>query len=790
MSWPRVSLLASLFFIALPQAFADAVIVGTTKDDASDTVCTLRHAVEYFNEGRPEAGWKGCKRDGDATSSDSITLANSLDNYEVNGAAIRVRTDRNLSITGGGTTGDSVTRIKVGGNFRVFVVSNNSTYDAPACSTSSSCQPAGAPPLDPASDTGASTTDFLTTVLSPSFNGAVSAPVDPTHSVRVILYAKRADATEKKKIAEMLADPSTFSWNLKPSEDLAPGEYGFTYTKQLLDSNGNKVGDEIPGGGTTTLRIYNDSANHKTLSLTNLILEGCGSAASCALDLNGPEIIAPLTNGLTLTNALTGTSGNGGVIFSTENISLSGVILSKGGASGNGGGIYIAGSSGSTLSLSASTLSDNKAGGNGGAIFANDNTVITMEGTLLKKNEANSGAAIYAESNSVGMTSSVAIENKATAPAGAAIHVASGTVAAGSTSVMSMTSSTISGNTGWAMVLPRGTINSSTIVENTLGGISFENSASTSGIHNTILAGNGSTDCANMPVSPGVLTMTYSLVDSSAGCPTTGNGMQTYSGALMATSTDDTHFCDSTTGILCPLSVGDKADNLLPFHLPRVLSSYADAADFRANAKIINKGAGSNGAASVSCSGTDQRGKTRGTDATDYCDIGAVEVKATTDVARSGGSISYTGVYKGSIAQGLGDEELFRPSAALPCPASPPSMAATPTATQPTYWPNVPGCPWLETIPPRGRVDFNAADETYSYTPHSPFHGYDEFNFRVMTALSRLNDEDSLKGRPVLAKVIVEPTTGISNSTLGGSFGFGVLGLLIFLGLARKQWGQ
>lgn len=762
MSWPRVSLLASLLVIALPQAFADAIKVTTTSDDSGASVCSLRSAVEYFNQGRPEAGWNGCKRDGDSSSTDSIILSAESAAYTVNGSAILIRTDRNLSFTGGGSSGEAVTRIKANGPHRVFVLNNSATYAAPACAGTSSCQPAGAPTLDPASDTGVSPTDFLTLVVRPVFKGVATAPSNPSHTVRVILYAKRVDMAEKKQVGIVLADATTYAWTLTPDDDITPGEYQFSYATQLLDSDGNKVGSEVPSTAVTTLRVYADSAAARTISLTNMAIEGCGS--NCAGNVDDTSTVT-LANGLTYTNALSGTLGHGGVIYSTEGVSLSGSVVSKGDAAANGGAIYVKGST-SSLAVSTSTLSENTAAGNGGAIYTDAGVGLSIEGSLLEKNKAATGAAIYVADDTMTISSSAIIKNEATIATGAAI--ASGTA----TSTLALNNSTISGNTGKAVSLNGGTISSSTIVENTAGGVDFN--AVTATVRLSILAGNGATDCENLP---GTLTMTYSLIVTTGGCPAGGTGMQTITNT--AGTDQQLMACDPAVatctvamrlfGLLNPLSVGEVEDKLLPYHMPRMLSSYTGTAD----SPLINKG----NSTTAGCPGLDQRAKTRMTDATDYCDIGAIEVKATTEVARSGGSISYNAVYTGKLDQGLGDEELLDPSK---CPATAPVIGAI------GYRNDVPGCPWLETQPPRGTVAFNT-DGTYSYTPNAPFHGYDEFRFRVMTTLSHLNTEASQRGRSVLAKVIVEPTSGITESGVGGSVGYGVLGMLSLLGLLRAR---
>lgn len=764
MSWPRGSLFAALLTLSIPQAYADAVIVNTTTDDnASNSLCSLREAVEYFNQGKPDAGWQGCKRDGEASEVDSVSIPADKNPYLIENSAIDVRVA--LSISGAGIKGDTLTHIKVNGAHRAFVIDSSPTYLPPACAASASCQSANSPQLDPASDTGTSATDWLTPDSSPVFNGTAPAPSVTGYTVKVILYSQIHGATEPTVVGSGLADVSTNVWKISPSSALDIGEHSITYTTQQLDANGEAVGSESAHSDKTTLRIYTEPSV-LAVSLSSLELEGCG-AADCADDVDvSVSYVYPGIRGLEFTRNLTGTVGKGGIIYSTESLGLATVVVHGGAAANTGGAIHAAGS-GVRVSLQSSTLRDNESV-KGGAIYAGTGTSITVESSTLRENTALNGAALYLENNGLALATSLVTENVVSTGGSAVIEVAS-TTAATTGGNSSIENTTVTGNTGLAFSLRTGRINTSTIVLNSGGGLDFN--ATNVGVHNTILAGNTGNDCSNLP---GTTNVTFSLVTTSGGCPATGTGMQVISNAagtdqqLMATL-DAGGFCSSEFGLLCPLSAGDEQENFLPYHLPRLLSSYTALSQ----SFIINKGFSST--SGVSCPAADQRGKTRSN-----CDIGAIEVQALAGTVRSGGAVSYYLTYIGSLRQNLGDEELLDPSQ---CPGTAPA-----NAVPGSYNPNAPGCPWLETSPPRGAVVFND-DATYSYTPYSPFHGFDSFSFRVTTTLSRLNIENIHKSRPVLAKVIVEPTRGISESSLG-AFGAGPLVLLVLLGWRRSRRGQ
>ncbi|MDP2229115.1 MAG: Ig-like domain-containing protein, partial [Moraxellaceae bacterium] len=202
--WPRRSLVAALLAFNFPLAFADTVIVNTVTDDnANNTLCSLREAVEYFNldkhkiedpEGATEtlAKYQGCKRDGSASEQHVIRLPKEDTPYLITAAAggdIVVK--RGITINGGDDNDTERTKIVVsGGGHRAFKVDDpntpfNSSWLTPP-------PPAGAPSLADGSDSGAA--DRYTSVLAPVVEGS-GVPAD--HIVEVYVKPDGGDAVSK-----------------------------------------------------------------------------------------------------------------------------------------------------------------------------------------------------------------------------------------------------------------------------------------------------------------------------------------------------------------------------------------------------------------------------------------------------------------------------------------------------------------------------------------------------------------------------------------------------------------
>lgn len=734
MSWPRGSFVAALIALSIPLAHADIITVNTVTDDyANNSLCSLREAVEYFNQGKtPATGFQGCVATTSSTA--SINLPGSSSPYLITGSAITIQ--QTLEINGAGTLGVDGERslIKVQGNHRAFVVSTSRVWLPPACAATTNCSPGNAPPLVAASDSDAP--DNLTSFLTPSFTVSVPSPAPPAGQYYLIrLYGKDNQGTEQI----IGSGEGTGVGPLDILSILRMGEYYVSYSVQLYKTADNTPVDpaESPRSAATTLRGYLPDAKI-TVTLSGVDIQGCASAAGCADNVDGTGAPIVLSNGLEYRYGQINTANNGGIIYSDQSLYLSTTLLHDGYA-GKGGAIYI---------------------GPAGALNAGT--------TEFKNNSANNGAAVFIEQmalDAIRIKQSLFTAN--TASVGATLEVGAartgGNVADGS-----ILGSTFSGNTGKALSLRSDmTLNGDTIVLNKGGGIDFN--GGTGVVYNTILAVNslnetdtsGVADCSNT----GTVTFQRNLLLTGAGCTGVAADFISNSGnQLLMGKINPQGQCtgdNSGNGLLCPL-----ADNggTTRSHLPRLLSSYTAATDSPVIDKGIATGTGQ-------CITPDQRGKSRNA----ACDVGAVETQPAAGAYPSGGDIRYGQSYVESLQVHLGDDELLRD-----CPASPP---VPPNEVAYQYARTVPGCPWVSVLPGRGKVVFNS-DGTYTYTPTVDFHGRDNYAIRVMSVRSSLNPDTPGKSILLSAKVDDAPTHGISSDSIGGSFD--AFGLLVMSGLLLR----
>ncbi|MGH8492610.1 MAG: CSLREA domain-containing protein [Moraxellaceae bacterium] len=771
MSWPRGSLFAALLVLSIPLASADTVTVNTTTDDNADnSLCSLREAVEYFNLDRPLAGYQGCKSSA-VSSTDTISLPGSTTPYLI-GSRVEGATDygaifvrRAMAIAGGGQQGDSRTWIQVSGPHRAFIISGERSVAAPACSVSNTCRSGSdAPVLDPASDTGAS--DYLTTVKTPKFSGTVIIPPGTT-ALRVSLYGRSVGAdpeADPLSLGSVLVDVAgNGDWSITSTSSLAEGVHDISYTVRVDDEE-----EESDESATTRIAVYAADTPDVALSLSGMELQGCGGT-DCANIVD--TTIAPSTssNGLVYTYPLTGTAGKGGIVYNTG-----------------------------TLSTTSTNMYGGVAASLGGAIYAADNAVVAIAGSKLSGNKAESGAAIYAEHNSVYIAQSLLVGNTPGTAAGAAVvNVASADIADIASSASVISNSTFSGNQGLALSLHEGAIiNASTIVLNG-GGLYFNGEKI--GIYNTILAANPdkfpdpatATDCQNLPAIADI-DFQFSLGIVGGGCQTAPSGITLLANndaslpeqKLMASS-DASGKCIgysiqsgeaaafSEMGLLCPLATR-STDEVTATHLPRLLGGYVSVAD----SPIVGKGSNLSSSNAV-CEAADQRSRARRM----ICDIGAVEIQPVLAPVVSGDAISYGQTYSEAMDSQLGDEQLFTPTAVAGA-GSCPTFALTQNDDR-----LKPGCPWITIAPSKGTVVFNA-DGSYTYRPSSNYHGFDRFSFRVVTNLSKLNSTFDSQSRVVNAQIIVEPTNGISAYSTAGSVDLWLLLSLAGLGAAGLRTGR
>lgn len=721
MSWPRGSLFAALLALAIPLAHADTITVNTTTDDnASNSLCSLREAVEYFNQLKTAGtNYQGCTATtGGGTNTISLPV-NSVP-YAIDGTAITIH--RTLTINGAGTKPDAKTSIKVNGNHRAFVIASNPTYLPPACAATSSCQPPGAPALTAVSDNGDSTTDFLTSYSSPSFVVTLPATFPTGKGYRVRLYATPVGGDRVELVSQDL-DSRPALGTVTLATILRNGEYKVTSTLQAYDLTTLATDPEGAESPATTLRGYVVDTQ-QLVTLTKMEINGCQAAAGCANNIDGTTPGYPLSNGLSYEFRLANTAGNGGVIYTDQALFLNGTVIHDGVAD------------------------------RGGAAYAGPNGVFQLSAAELSKNTAQQGAGLYIEKMSLAVLSiqqSLFAENVVTGTGTAAAVV---TIAAPASTTSGLAdgtivSSTFSGNTGRALSLQSGiTLNGDTIVLNTGGGVAFN--GGNGAVYNTIIAGNnidaGAVDCSNI----GTVLFSHNLFLTGSACTGTAGEFISNTGTQTLMAVNDANGkCvgdASGNGLLCPLADfgGDTRS-----HLPRLLSSYTNVSDSPIVAKGIGSGTGA-------CISPDQRALKRHS----LCDVGAVESQIISSTVLAGGDILYGQTFTDSLHTGLDDEELLRA-----CPSTPP-VPSSEQAYQ--YDPSIPGCPWLSVRPGRGTVVFNS-DGSYTYTPSSNYHGFDRFTMRVMTTRSKLNSEAVSQSRVLSAQINLAPPSGISSDKTAGA---------------------
>ncbi|MDQ8037643.1 MAG: CSLREA domain-containing protein [Pedobacter sp.] len=774
MSWPRGSLFTALLVLSIPLASADTITVNTTTDDYADnSLCSLREAVEYFNLDKPVAGFQGCKTD--STGSDTISVPANTKPYEITATTMSgterdsLFIRRSVAITGGAMSGDEKTLIQVKGPHRAFIVSSGDRVANPiTCGTAPACgRLAGGPELDSASDTGASSTDYLTPVATPTFKGHYTVPAgtcvtsaSTPCSVQITLYdrpvVKGDSDVEPVSVGSAIVDSATGNWSVVTST-LAEGVHEITFTATVDN------GEEGEHSAATYLGVYEADDPTLVVALSQMEIQGCGEA-ECAIDTATTPMQSNSANGLVYTYPLILATGKGGIIYNNETLDMTSVAIHGGVASAEGG-----------------------------AVYSDANGAVTLTSSKISENKAADGAAVYAKLNTVFISQSLVTEN-VPGSAGAVITVADDAGRPSSTARSLITNTTISGNLGVALSLRAGaTINASTIVNNKIldsnglviggGGLNFNGEKVS--VYNTILAGNPdnfpaaatATDCLNLPTSTSdIFLFSVGMQGGGCGTPPGLTLLQNIAKEKLFASLDASGKCvgfQPTSsaqaafkgmGLLCPLAVRSD-DDVTAYHMPRLLGSYSDAAE----SKIVGKGADGS-STTVGCASSDQRGKERRS----ICDVGAVELQPVTGAVLSGNAITYGQTYSEALDSELGDEELFVPETASSCPA----FALTSTTDRNNL---IPGCPWITIAPTKGTVVFNL-DGTYTYRPNSNFHGFDRFSFRVVTNLSKLNSTPDSQSRLVNAQIIMEPSHGLSAYSTSGSGDLWFLLALLSLG--------
>jgi CSLREA domain-containing protein len=249
-------------------------------------------------------------------------------------------------------------------------------------------------------------------------------------------------------------------------------------TTILLTLGELKITDHttIVGPGANLLTI-NASGNDSTPDENN----GDGSRVFHIDDGNLSNVSNVSLHGLRLVGA--DYSGDGGAIFSQENLSITEVTLTENAASVRGGAVA---SLNGTVTIMASTISGNRAGSFGGAISSRYGT-LTVGASTISNNRAGQqggGVDVFGNNSIAVFDDTILSGNSATT--GGAIRIT------GTGSTLTATNSTISGNSGGGVSSGAAslTFTNSTISSNTGSGV-------TSGAMNASIAFTDSTISGN-----------------------------------------------------------------------------------------------------------------------------------------------------------------------------------------------------------------------------------------------------------------------------------------------------
>lgn len=120
-----------LLFVAGHAYSAGEIIVNTTADEVkNDNLCSLREAIEYINQGMPEAGYNGCG----GKDSTAVVLLEKQKTYELNSQikiqkALQLKTTYDTSV-GENQYGLNNATIKMVGNDRIFYIYDDNSENA------------------------------------------------------------------------------------------------------------------------------------------------------------------------------------------------------------------------------------------------------------------------------------------------------------------------------------------------------------------------------------------------------------------------------------------------------------------------------------------------------------------------------------------------------------------------------------------------------------------------------------------------------------------------------------
>lgn len=331
--------------------------------------------------------------------------------------------------------------------------------------------------------------------------------------------------------------------------------------------------DESLNGGTIILSQgelnIEDSLTINSLGAENLTIDGNNNSRIFKIDDGNFETESEVTiDGVTIANGLVAEApeSNGGGILNTENLTISGSVITnnqtdsnEGANSAKGGGIYTTG----TLNLIDSAVTGNTANTFGGGVYSLSTTVNLTNSTIDNNYSGFVGGGIYHTDSELNLTNSVVTGNGASFAFGgvtlreSTVNIVETTVSDnfaqyGSTggisignSEVTITDSTISGNSslradgGGISVNSYSTvdINNSTIANNSAinngGGINVGRSSAVN-LSNATITGNSANNSG-----AGIYQSPESVVENPDGNLVISGGAVTLASTIVAKNVND-----------------------------------------------------------------------------------------------------------------------------------------------------------------------------------------------------------------------------------------------------------
>ncbi len=324
--------------------------------------------------------------------------------------------------TGTGTVACSSTTPITGGGSSTITLAVNVPYNSTATVSNTALAWGGSDPIQNSSAAAATSTDSnvpVVQVATPNFVVTTLADDPPGNAADCPVGNSPASNDCTLRDAMLAADATdggygnvTFSSSLTGTIDLT------SVTPTALPALSGQISITGPGANVVTV-----SGNNST-TVGSIFVVNSGATVGIS--------------GLTITDGKT--SGNGGGVSSAGTLTVSGSVLSNNSAGDCGGGIY---SSPGTLTVENTTFSGNStpSPGGGGAICSNGSS-LTVNYSTFYNNSSEVGGAIETLSR-LTVSNSTFSANQATASGGAIWAATSGTV---TNSIFTRNSAAVSGD--------------------------------------------------------------------------------------------------------------------------------------------------------------------------------------------------------------------------------------------------------------------------------------------------------------------------------------------------------